>query len=486
MKFRRKQPYWIITSLVLGVALVLISVSASGAQNPSESDLAASTEVYLPLMVNTYPWIAPIGAQVVDFNDPNVTALAKDGGVQWARMDVFRWGKIEPQNTNSSGYKWSAVDESSLIAAHENGINVIGIIRDTPSWAQQIPPYSCGPISQTAMPEFANFVRDLVKRYSKPPFNVKYWEIWNEPDVVYSPELGFDSVFGCWGNADPGQSREFYGGIYFGEMLNVIYPVIKSVDPDAEVGIGGLLLDCDPTIDKNCLSGLFFEGILRSGKPFRGDNFDFVSYHGYTPYAGPSKSLSLDEGNPKWSHRGGVVLGKLAFIREVMGKYGIDKPVFHTEGALICPEYLPAECDPPGSDFEEAQADYVPWLFVRNWANDVDVTIWYQLQGPGWRYGGLLDEVQDPKPAYNALKFLSQELHSTTYSGRVLEGSGVAGYEFKKNDLRIWVLWSPDEVNHTVTLPSSAKKAFNLYGAPRTFSGNQITVNRPVYIELSP
>ena len=480
MKFQSKQHIWLLLSLVLGAASILITSDARGARNQSEPEVAASTDVYLPFAVNNYPWITSFGAQVSDFSDLDVTSLAKDAGLHWARMDVFQWANIEPQNTTASGYKWSAVDEASLITANQNGINIIGIIRNTPSWAQKIPPYSCGAISQAAMPEFANFVRDLVKRYSVPPYNVKYWEIWNEPDIVYSPELGFDSVFGCWGDT----SQRYYGGIYYGEMLNVIYPAIKSADPKAQVGIGGLLLDCDPTVDKNCHSGNFFEGVIRTGIPDRGDNFDFVSFHGYAPYAGPVGGLSLDEHSPKWEHRGGVVLGKLDFIRYTMGKYGVDKPIFHTEGALICPEYSTTYCNPPGSDFEEAQADYVVWLFVRNWANDVDITVWYQFQGPGWRYGGLLDGTQNPKPAYDALQFLSQELHSANYTGRVLENTAVAGYEFSKNDLKIWVLWSPDEQAHTVSLPASAKKAYDKYGVEKTITGSQITVNSPVYIEF--
>jgi hypothetical protein len=268
-------------------------------------------------------------------------------------------------------------------------------------------------------------------------------------------------------------------------MLNIIYPVIKSADPKAQVGIGGLLLDCDPTFDSNCHSGKFLKGIIReTGIQVRGDNFDFISYHGYTPYAGSTGGLSLDENSPKWKHRGGVVLGKLDYIRFVLGKFGLDKPVFHTEGALICPEYNPTLCDPPGSDFFESQADYVVWLYVRNWAHDVDVTIWYQFQGPGWRYGGLLDDTQSPKPAYNALKFLTQELHSSTYTGRVFEDTDVAGYQFSKNDMRVWVLWSPDENPHTVSLPTNAIRAFDKYGVEIAITANQITVNSPVYIEL--
>ena len=167
-----------------------------------------------------------------------------------------------------------------------------------------------------------------------------------------------------------------------------------------------------------------------------------------------------------------------------MSKYGVNKPVFHTEGALLCPESNTTYCNPPDSKFFEYQADYVVWLFVRNWANNVEATIWYEFQGPGWRYGGLLDGTQAPKPAYNALKFMTQELNSASYSGRVLQNTSVAGYEFTTNVKKIWVLWSPDENPHTVNLPSNAVKAFDKYGSSISITGNQITVNSPVYVEF--
>jgi hypothetical protein len=480
MKSKSHITTWLFFGLVLGLITIFISGEARGAAVENNTDSSAITGVYLPITVNNSPWNTSFGTQVKSFNDSGVMNLAKDSGVQWIRMDTFRWGKIEPQNTNASGYKWSAVDEASLIAAYQNGMQVIGIIRDTPAWAQKIPPYSCGAISQSAMPEFANFVRDLVKRYSVPPYNVHHWELWNEPDIVYSPELGYDSVFGCWGDA----SQTYYGGVYYGEMLNVAYPAIKGADPYAQVGIGGLLLDCDPTVDSSCKSGKFLNGIIReTGIHERGDNFDFISFHGYAAYSSAS-GLSLDENHPKWKHRGGVVLGKLDYIRHVLNAFHLEKPIYHTEGALLCPEYNTTDCTNPGSNFEEAQADYVVWLFVRNWANDVDVTVWYELQGPGWRYGGLLDGSQSPKPAYNALQFLTQELEGASYIGRVLENTAVDAYEFTRKDVKVWVMWSPDEMNHTVSLPSSALQAYNKYGVLIPITSNQITVNSPVYVEL--
>lgn len=472
---------WLMLGLFAGIIALQLSAESSFAQNSEEEVGIDSTQTYLPLMVNRYPWVTSFGSQIKYLTNPEIANFAQDAGLNWARIDAFNWAEIEPVNTNASGYNWSSVDETTLRVANERGMKVIAVVRGTPSWAQKVQPYTCGPVKEAALADFAEFIKDLVKRYKEYPYHIEYWELGNEPDVVYSPELGYDSVFGCWGDA----SQTYYGGEYYAQMLNVIYPAIKSVDPDAKVLIGGLLQDCDPTFDKTCHTGKFFEGILRNGINQRGDNFDIVSFHGYVPYSGSSKGLQFDEHNPKWEHRGGAVLGKVDFLRFVMGKYGISKPIIHTEAALLCPEYNVTDCANPDHRFYESQADYVIWLFVRNWVNGVLSTIWFTFDGPDWRFGSLLDETQTPKPAYNALKFLTQELNSASYSKRVLENTAVAGYEFTTNDKKIWVLWSPDESPHTVTFSATAKKAFDKYGTEISITGNQITVNNPVYVEFS-
>jgi hypothetical protein len=117
---------------------------------------------------------------------------------------------------------------------------------------------------------FAQFVAEAVERYSQPPYDVRYWEIWNEPDVGLGV-IPAQSGFGCWGDPDD----PYFGGGYYAEMLKVVYPVIKQVNPEIIVLIGGLLLDCDPVdppesppgsgILKDCSSAKFFQGILEEG-----------------------------------------------------------------------------------------------------------------------------------------------------------------------------------------------------------------------------
>mgnify|MGYP001057671281 CR=1 FL=1 len=403
---------------------------------------------------------------------------AVEAGVYWVRFDVFHWDKIEPVRTEPPTYLWDQVDEQSLRNAADVGLEVIAAVKYTPEWAQKVPGSFCGPIEEDTLDEFAQFLTALVARYSAPPYNVRYWELGNEPDVDPALVPG-DHLFGCWGD----ESDPYYGGGYYAEMLKVAYPAIKAADPLAQVLIGGLLLDCDPTHPPegaDCLPSRFLEGILRNGG---GGYFNVVSFHGYPLYYG---SLYTDEHWPSWEERGGIVLGKIDFLREVMADYDVDKPLMHTEGSLLCPENNADDCDPPGDAFFEAQADYVVWLYVRNWAAGLTATIWYQFEGPGWRECSLLNAAQQPKPAYKALAFLTQILDGATYQQPITRFDELRGYAFRAPDRRVWVLWSPDEEPHAMDLPEGVQGVYDKYGNDITPGSATIPVQSPIYVELAP
>lgn len=434
------------------------------------------TTVYLPLVGRNFPPPPPqFGVQMHAITDSHGLTRAVEGNVHWVRFNAFPWDQIEPVRTDPPTYNWDAVDEESLRNAAESGMTVIGVVKFTPEWAQKYSGSYCGPIRDDALDEFAQFMGELVSRYSAPPYNVRYWELGNEPDaaVIYNRR-----AFGCWGE----EGEPYYGGQYYAEMLRAAYPAIKAADSQSQVLIGGLLLYCDPTNPpegEDCLPSRFLEGILVNGG---GDYFDIVSFHGYPFYDG---TLQMDEHFPSWEARGGVVLGKVDFLEEVMASYGVDKPLILTEGALTCPEWS-SLCNPPGSDFYEAQADYVVWLFVRNWANGLLGTTWYTLEGPGYRYSGLLDADQEPRPAYDAFAFLTDELDGASYTDAVTQHPALRGYEFMASGKRIWVLWAPDEQPHTITLPAGVLGVYDKYGNDITPTGDELEVNHPVYVEISP
>jgi hypothetical protein len=475
-----------LISAVLFLVLMFTMLSTNSTGDTAIAAESGANDIFLPLALRSYPPLPPVfGAQVGSWPKENAN-LAAQADLYWVRINAFDWDSIEPTRTTPPAYVWDQVNESRLSIAAEKGMQVIATVRFAPQWARQLPDYPCGPIAESAFQAYAQFLNALVKRYSQPPFNIKYWELGNEPDAPPISGFGSEQIFGCWG--DPNDA--YFGGGYYAEMLKSAYPAIKAADPQAQVLVGGLLLDCDPTQPtplgkSSCNISKFLEGILRNGG---GNYFDIVSFHGYPPYNGSSSNLGglyYDEHFPGWESRGGVVLGKADYLREVLANYGFVKPVMHTEGSLICPESN-SNCSPPAQAFYESQADYVVWLYVRNWAAGLRATIWYQFEGPGWRYGAMLDENQQPKPAYYALDFLTQELVEASYVREITQFSSLKTFEFSAPGKKIWVMWAPDEVPHTITLPPGANKVYDKYGNDITPPDSQIAVSSPIYVELAP
>ncbi len=419
-----------------------------------------------------------MGVEVHRPEPEKVLSLLSDSGSQIVRYGSVIWYDVEPKEGQ---YNWAALQEidSALQKVAANDTEIILIVRGTPRWAQKVKGSACGPITQEKFVAFANFMTELVRRYSGPPYDVKYWEIGNEPDIA-TELVGSKSGFGCWGDSQD----IFYGGSHYAEMLKVVYPAIKNVDPDAQVMIGGLLMDCDPDYppeEKDCLSTRFFEGILAAEGA---DFFDFVNFHGYLPYT--QQSLSLEFNFPGWKDRGGIVVGKVNYLRDTMQEYGVQKPIFLTESSLNCPDWNSTDCSPPGELFFDTQADYVVRLFVRNWAMDIAGSIWFQFEGQGWRYSNLVgNDMDNPNPAYQSFKYLNEKLENTVFIGQTPFPDGLEGYIFSGVDYQTWVIWSKDGSSQIIELPQSILSVYDKFGQEIALQELQITVNSPIYLDIS-
>jgi hypothetical protein len=315
---------------------------------------------------------------------------------------------------------------------------------------------------------------EVVERYSQPPYNVRYFEIGNEPDVGVGV-VRADAQFGCWGDpADPN-----FGGGYYAEMLKVVYPAVKAANPQAQVMIGGLLMDCDPENPpegKTCQEVRFLEGVLENGG---GEYFDALSYHGYPFYVGGGL---WDTQIENWSVRGGVVYGKLAFLEAVMANYGLEKPIFLTETSLLCAEWNERECNPPGEEFYTLQAEYLPRLYLGNWASGIAGTIWYPFDGRGWRYGGMAGPEEAPKPTLEAFQYLTSILGEAGFRGAEQNDEGFVVLAFQGEAGEIWSVWTPDWESRPYPLPEGVTAVTDLFGSPVDISSGEILVDGVHYL----
>ncbi len=432
---------------------------------PPTYQTTADYKVYIPAIFQPLGGHPVFGVEMETVSDGTLLDLASRAGVNWVRRNGVFWHLIEPVEGVRD---WSvmAALESEMIVLSQNEMQMVLIVRGVPEWAQTADGYICGPIAQSKFAAFASFMRELVSRYSQPPYNVRYWEIGNEPDASFISE---SSPFGCWG--DLGDS--YYGGGYYGEMLKVIYPQIKAADPNAQVLVGGLLMDCDPVnppSGKNCTSSKFLEGILRAGA---GSAFDGVSFHSYDYYNGILGSY----GNSNWhgsSTTTGPILDlKANFLYSVLQQYGYsDRYLMTTETALLCNDAYQT-CE---ADYESTKAMYIAQSYTKSLLSGVSASIWYSYTNP-WRFTSLI-ESSIPKPAYYSYLTASQLLQGTTYKQKV-SIDGLAVYEFEGRGKRVWIAWSLDGQPHQVSLPVLPIKMWDLFG-------NSIPPSRDLSIELRP
>lgn len=477
----RSRSVQILAAMLLGVFLLsppfgqTISATAS-----STTTLAVPSTIYLPLMLRNYPPQTVFGAEMYTLNSSGGLDQMVAADSSWTRRNAVTWSSVE---TTEGARNWGALSdlETELKNASSKGLKVILIVRSTPEWARKTAGSGsyCGPIRSDKMAAFGNFMRDLVTRYSAPPYNVKYWELWNEPDIDPSLVLP-DSIYGCWGN----QADAYYGGGYYAEMLKAAYPQIKAANSQAQVLVGGLLMDCDPrpgagcaTTGSNALPGKFLEGILlNNGAPY----FDGVSFHAYDYYLGQLGQYYNPNWQSAWNTTGPVLIAKAQFIKSLLSQYSVSgKFLMNTESAILC--------DTCSSDttFETTKAYYVTQAYTTAIVQGLQANIWYNV--PGWRNSGLLYPDLSPRPAYTAFQVARGKLQDFTYIGEVTAAelggvSGVRGYKLKG----VWVLWSLDGADHLVTLSSVPVAAWDAAGNPVTPASLMNISLNPLYLEFNP
>ncbi len=470
-------------SLLMGLLLYcLVLISSEFPPAVAEQEHA----VYLPLISQN--WDSPFGVQISQpwIFTQSVFSRANELGVTWVRLNLIGWNEIQP--TSESTYNWEVLldFEIELISAQAANITPVVAIAQSPDWATKTyydaegQPYqtSCGAIRTEYFDDFAKFMQALVTRYRRPPYNVRFWELGNEPDI--DPRLvAKDNLFGCWGDA----SDPYYGGEHYGEMLKVVTPAIKAVDPSAQVLVGGLILDNPGTgAAENDTSSNFLEGILRAGA---GESFDILPYHAYAYYAG--RAVDSDLTHPTWSDWGGATLGKAKFLREVMARYNVDKPLSLNETGLL---FGGEEFDPA---YLQAQADYVVRILARSMSADLHSVFWYTLNGPGWRSAGLLDHEQIPRPSYFAYQQLIQQVSMTRSVTAISDyGAGVEAYRFAGSNGLVDLLWAREGGQQTIRVPRSQVIAiYDRDGATiaPTVIGDQVVLEvgvSPLYIKRAP
>lgn len=479
--------FGVFASIALPVNKVLADTRRASAEARQQPLVAnAGSAVYLPVLFRDSAYVSPFGIHIYNLVPGAGFDKAIAAGTYWSRSGEVAWSDIQPDEGDPLDWEaWEATsnsDEMWILASQNNLTNIV-IVDSAPLWAQSFYGFYCSAVKQSALDDFAAFMYELVSRYSQPPYNIKYWELWNEPDI--DPVLVYaDSPIGCWGNKN---DTNGYGGGYYAEMLKVVYPEIKRADPTAKVLVGGLLLDCDPDISTACDNGQhqdlpskFLKGILANGG---GGYFDGISFHAYDGYYNDLGKYGQFSWGSSWDGTGPVLIAKSNYIKSLLAEYNVTgKLLLNTENAIHC-----NSCTDDAT-FELTKAYYVAQTFAAALREGLTTNLWFSLYG--WRNSGLLKSNNISLPAYDAYAFASSMLYGAKFEGDIPGDSGVRAYKFRNTPRLIWVLWSLDGDNHNITLPSTPTAGYHVDGSPLgadILSGLSLLVTlEPVYIEWDP
>jgi hypothetical protein len=436
---------------------------------------ATSSPIYLPIVMFHWPPGTVFGVEMHNISSAGGLDVFAQAKTTWLRRNALLWSDIEP---TEGFYNWGAAAslEQEMINASQKGLDLILVVRGTPTWAQKLKDTSCGPVSQNKLQAFGNFMYEAVKRYSVAPYNVRNWQIWNEPDA--DPHyVSKDSVYGCWGD----QTDSFYGGTYYTEALKALYPRVKQANPLAQVIIGGLLLDSNSGSNQK----QFLAGVLRhqdQNGNYDGKNyFDGVAFHAYDIYGSQLGAYSNSNWGASWNTTGPVLSVKAEFVKGVLASYNAaDKYLMNTEAAVrLCNV-------PPNDNFNTTKAYYIAQLYAVSIVEGLKATIWYDDFG-GWCNTGLLNPNLSTTQAFTAFQVARDTLRDAGFIRNLDMYPGVKGYEFDRGNRHIWILWSLDGNDHNITLPATPLSGHDVFNNPITINGTSLTVTlAPVYLEWNP
>lgn len=195
---------------------------------------------------------------------------------------------------------------------------------------------------------------------------VKFWEIWNEPDYSFTPNsIEQPGEDGNWWEYDPQPcDYDIHAPVqHYIRMLRISYDIIKTVDPESYVAIGGIgypsFLDAVMRNTDNPDSGEVTGEFPLKG----GAYFDVLSYHTY-PH--------IDNSLRKWNnaiggfvyfrHTDAAVQGVLNLrnrFEEVLFKYGYNGTQFPEKEWIITESNVPRKPLNRGFGTDEVQRNFI-------------------------------------------------------------------------------------------------------------------------------
>ncbi|MBR4748844.1 MAG: cellulase family glycosylhydrolase [Abditibacteriota bacterium] len=320
-------------------------------------------------------------------------ALAAAAGVRWIREE-FTWPAIEKEK----GRPDFAFYDRLVREARAAGLNICGLICYYADWA--------APASEEANDEFCRFAGQLAARYKN---DVRYWEIWNEPNGGFYP-WDMDRYF---------------------DLHRRCSEAIKKADPSLQV-IGCSSAAGDPDFIRRAAAA--------------GCRFDIASSH-------PYRTALVDP----------LLTGQLADTVSAAAEGGNPGRVWLTE--MGWPTHL------GGGQPERRQAEYLVRAYMDALSvPGVENVTWYDFIDDGDDTGemehnfGIVHRDRRLKPAFLAYRTMALAVGDKRYAASPFAGEGITARLWKGESQAV-CLW-PEQQGWYLTDCPGGCAVTDIYGEP--------------------
>lgn len=295
--------------------------------------------------------------------------------VGWDRM-LLDWYQYQPE----SAEQWAVPpnDAARVTATVAAGREMVILLRGTPPWATDGPPYGGVPRGLFLPLDdpgnvWARFITRVVTEYAAR--GVNRWIIWNEPDIA-ADEYGAQ----FWGTV-----TEYY------QLVKVAYQAAKRANPNAIIHLGGLTHWHDVVFNRRPYLQRFLE-VARADPTAAANNyyFDVATVHIYFRTETIAEIIKIQRG--------------------ILSKFGLRHPIWlnETNAAPADDPKLPWN-GPMFAITMDQQAAFVVQAFALGLAAGAERVSIYKLTEinpiiPGADYNGLFRPDGSARPAVEAFR----------------------------------------------------------------------------------
>lgn len=326
-----------------------------------------------------------------------------------------KWAQI--QSSAGAAFYWGSTDAKVASIKNSGAIPVV-CISNAPDWAVDA---NGNPTDHV---QFANFCLTVIQRYNSAPYNVNYFEIYNEPDLTLNKQ-------GVWTTGEATRAAAQYIDMLWRAWTTS--QTYRNNHPD--VKLIGTVLSATP-VSTSAYVNAFYDYLWTHNVY---NWMDILSIHIY--------SQPNNNNRNAWPELGTTYGPLLDRMNNSLSKINTSKPVWVTEGGFTTSAGSKGVSEANQARYSVRQAVIIGSF---NWVKSYMQYCLYSGSGTDDESQfGIIRNDKSRKPAYNALKTMTSVLDATVSSFTKMnyDVHGVCKYKYVKNGGPKpygWVVWNAE------------------------------------------